>query len=143
MIKRLFAKRGRMSNSHTGKLVRRNWELYLFMVPALVLTFIFAYIPMYGILMAFQDVKIGVPMWQNKWVWFKHFQRFFNSPWFATTLKNTLTISLISNALCWPIPLILALLIFNSTKPHLAKVAQNFSYLPHLLSTVLVISMHI
>ena len=140
MVKQLFTKRKNTLDPHVGKAIRRNWELYLFMVPALVLTFIFAYIPMYGVLMAFQDVKIGVPMWENEWVWFKHFQRFFNSPWFTTTLKNTLSISLISNALCWPIPLFLALLIYNSTKPGLAKMAQNFSYLPHLLSTVLVIS---
>ena len=127
-------------NTHMAKRIKKDWELYLFMLPALIMVFIFAYLPMYGVLMAFQDVKIGVPMWQNKWVAFKHFIRFFNSAWFGTTLKNTLTISIISNAVCWPIPLILALLIYNSTKPKLAKLTQNFSYLPHLLSTVLVIS---
>lgn len=126
-----------------SSLVKEVWrqrELYLFMIPALVAVFIFSYVPMYGIIMAFQDVKIGVPLWQNEFVAFKHFQRFFNSAWFGTTVKNTLTISLIANLVCWPVPLILALLIFNSTRPKLAKLAQNFSYLPHLLSTVLIIS---
>ena len=131
------------SKAVKGNLRKEIWrhrELYLFLVPAVIQVIIFAYWPMYGVLMAFQDVKIGVPIWQNEWVGLKHFLRFFDSAWFGTTIKNTISISFIANLVCWPVPLVLAILIYNSTSKKLAKIAQNFSYLPHLLSIVLIVS---
>lgn len=125
------------------KLRKEIWkyrELYLFMLPALVVLVIFFYGPMYGIVMAFQDVRIGVPIFQNAFVGLKHFQRYFSSIWFGTTLRNTIMVSLLVQVLCWPVPLILALLLHNCVHPRLKKTAQNFSYLPHLLSIVVVVS---
>ncbi len=129
-----------IARKNLKKEIWRHRELYLFLLPALVVLLIFSYGPMYGIIMAFQDVQIGVPLWENKWVGFKHFIRFFNGAWFGTTIKNTVCISLISNFLCWPFPLILALLLHNCTMKRTGKLVQNITYLPHLLSTVVIVS---
>jgi len=129
------------SNSRVRmKNVWKHRELYLFMLPALVALFIFCYMPMYGVVMAFQDVKIGTPIWQNEWVGFKHFERFFNSSWFDIVIKNTINISLLRNVLCWPFPVILALLLHNSTNSKIRKLTQTATYIPYLLSMVIIIS---
>ena len=122
------------------KEIWRHRELYIFMIPALIVLFIFSYVPMYGVIMAFQQVKFGVPIWENQWVGLYNFKRFFNSAWFGTTIKNTVVISLLQNVLLWPAPLLLALLLHNSSSKKVSKFVQNFTYLPHLLSTVIVVS---
>lgn len=122
------------------KEIWRHRELYLFMAPALVALIIFSYVPMYGVLMAFQDVKIGNAFGQNEWIGLYHFKRFFSGSWVSTILVNTVTISLLVNVLVWPFPILLALLLHNSNNRYIKKLAQTFSYLPYLLSTVLVVS---
>ena len=121
----------------------RTWkcrELYLMVLPALIALIVFSYIPMYGIIMGFQDVKIGNPFGQNEWIGIYHFKRFFSSYWFDKIIRNTVVTSIVSHLLLWPIPIILALLLHNSTVVPIKKVSQMTSYLPHLLSTVVVIS---
>ena len=110
------------------------------MLPAIIVLLIFSYGPMYGLVMAFQDVKIGVPILQNKFVGLRHFNRFFSSMWFGVTVRNTVLISLLMHIVCWPVPLFLALLLHNCVNTKLKKTAQNFSYLPHLLSVVIVVN---
>jgi len=113
-------------------------ELYLFMLPAIVAVIIFKYWPMNGLLMAFQNVKIGRTIWENPWVGFKWFERFFNGTYFTTVLKNTILISLLTTLATMPFPIILSLLIYNSPSRKLGKAIQNITYIPHLLSIVLV-----
>ena len=96
------------------KEIWRHRELYLFILPALIALIIFSYIPMYGIVLAFQDVKIGNPFAQNEWIGFYHFKRFFNGAWFGTIMKNTIAISILQNVLTWPFPIMLALLLHNT-----------------------------
>jgi len=126
--------------SSLRKEIWRHRQLYIFLLPAIVVTILFSYVPMYGIVMAFQDVKIGNPFGQNEWVGLYHFKRFFNGAWIKTLLSNTATISILQNVLTWPFPLILALLLHNSNNKFLKKTAQTFSYLPYMLSTVVVVS---
>ena len=116
------------------------WELYLFMLPAIVSVGIFKYWPMYGVVMAFQNVKFGVSISQNTWIGLRNFTRFFNGIWFETIVRNTVIISLLTTIATIPFPIILALLIYNSSSRRLGKIVQNITYLPHLLSIVLVIS---
>ena len=110
------------------------------MLPALVALIVFSYIPMYGIVMAFQYVKIGNPFGQNEWVGLYHFKRFFNGAWFATILKNTVAISILNNILAWPFAVFLALLLHNSPSQKLKKLTQTATYIPHMLSLVLIVS---
>lgn len=136
----LHKERNKVKHSLLRKEIWRHRELYVFLIPAVVATILFSYVPMYGIVLAFQDVKIGNPFAQNEWIGLYHFKRFFNGAWIKTLLTNTATISILQNVLTWPFPLMLALLLHNSTIKSLKKTAQTFSYLPHLLSTVVVVS---
>ncbi len=121
------------------KEIWRHREVYLMMIPALVATFIFRYIPIYGISMAFQNVKLGDKFGQSEWVGLYHFTRFFKGAWCGRVIKNTLIISVLS-ILTFPLPLMLALLLFNTNSVPLKKIAQTATYLPYLLSLVLVVS---
>ena len=123
-----------------AKEIKKHRELYIFLLPALAALIIFSYVPMYGVLMAFQDVKIGQAFSFGNWVGMKHFIRFFNTGWFFVTIKNTVFLSLANNFLCWPFPIILALLMHNCISTRLRKIAQTATYLPHLLSIVVVVS---
>lgn len=118
------------------KLMRENWILYLFLIPIVLYFIIFSYVPIYGIQIAFQDYRIGEMFGESKWVGFKHFSRFFNSVWFETVMKNTITISLLSLVLGFPTPIILALLLNEVRNIRLRKVIQTVTYAPHFISLV-------
>jgi len=121
------------------KEIWRHREIYLMLLPAFIATLIFRYVPMYGILMAFQNVKLSDKFGQSEWVGLYHFQRFFNGVWCGRIIKNTVIVSVLS-ILTFPLPLFLALLLFNTNNFRLKKVAQTATYLPYLLSLVLVVS---
>lgn len=96
--------------------VKRNGGLYLLLLPAFVLTLLFAYKPMYGVLIAFKDYSPALGIGDSPWAGFKHFEKFFNSYQFFTTIKNTIVISLYSIA-TFPIPIVLALMV-NQMRPN-------------------------
>ncbi|WP_370510309.1 ABC transporter permease [Paenibacillus sp. TCA20] len=107
-------------------------------IPALILVFIFSYIPMYGVLMAFQDYSIFDGFWASPWVGFKHFEMFFSSPDFWTIMRNTLIISALKLFIGFPAPIILALMLNEVRQMAFKRVIQTVSYLPHFLSWVIV-----
>lgn len=115
-----------------------NWELYLMIIPVIVFYIIFCYLPMYGILMAFQNYKPFLGISGSDWIGFDNFRIFFNSPHFMRTLKNTLTISLNTVLFSFPMPIVLALLINEVRSKHFAKTVQTVTYLPHFISIVIV-----
>lgn len=123
------------------KEIKRCWQLYVLMLPALVYLFIFNYLPMAGVQIAFRDYKISKGIWGSEWVNFKHFITFFNSIQFELLLKNTLRISITSLLWGFPLPIILALLLNESVRPRLKKTVQTLTYAPHFVSTVVVVSM--
>lgn len=125
-------------NEKIKKVIRsytRNWILYLFVIPAIVYYIMFHYVPIYGIQIAFQDYRVGQAFGESKWVGLKHFTKFFNSAWFTTILKNTLSISLLS-FLSFPLPIILALLLNEVKNMKFRKLVQTATYAPHFISTV-------
>src|ERR1700730_9170884 len=83
----------------------RQWDVQLMVVPALIFIFIFMYIPMYGILMSFQDYDIFQGFWNSPWVGFKHFEMFFTDPVFPTVMRNTIVISLLKLVIGFPAPI--------------------------------------
>lgn len=117
-----------------------NRELYLFILPAFIAVIIFSYAPLYGVLMAFQDVKIGNAILQNEWVGLKHFIRFFEGAWFSDIMKNTVLTSLSCQLVTWVVSVFLAILLHNTNSSRLKKTSQTLSYIPHLMSTVVVVS---
>lgn len=116
----------------------RQWDIQLMVIPALILIFIFSYIPMYGVLMAFQDYNIFNGFWNSPWVGFKHFSMFFHEPEFWTILRNTIIISLLKFGIGFPAPIILALMLNEVRQMFFKRVVQTISYLPHFLSWVIV-----
>lgn len=117
-------------------LMKKNWILYLFVLPMFVYLLIFHYLPLYGVQIAFRDYKVIKGIWGSDWVGFKHFNNFFTSYQFWDLLKNTLTLSIYSLIAGFPLPIIFALLLnyCNSTK--LKKTSQMISYAPHFISVV-------
>lgn len=116
------------------------WQLYLMMAPAILAMIIFHYIPMYGVTIAFKEVNPGQTFFEGAWVGFENFKRLFSSDLFTTVFRNTLVISLVEHFLLWPLPIIFALLVHNARSNKIRKASQTLSYLPHLLSTVVVVS---
>ena len=125
----------------TWKLVKRNWCLYLFLIPAVVFIGIFCYAPMYGILMAFQEYSPSKGIAGSPWVGLKWFQTFFSMPRFWQIVKNTLVISLYSLAVGFPIPILLALMINSVKSSKFKKITQTVTYMPHFISTVILVGM--
>lgn len=116
----------------------RNKYLYLMFVPVIAYFVIFHYMPMYGVLMAFQDYSPRLGVSGSKWVGFSNFADFFNSPSFWIVLKNTVKISFTSLVFGFPAPIILALLLNEVRSVKLGRVVQNITYLPHFISLVVV-----
>lgn len=116
----------------------RQWDLQLMVVPALVFIFIFSYLPMYGVLMAFQDYQLFGGFFHSPWVGLKHFEAFFNSPDFWRVMRNTMVISLLKLCFGFPAPILLALMLNEVRSMMFKRVVQTVSYLPHFLSWVIV-----
>lgn len=127
--------------THTGKLIKRNWILYLFLIPTLVYAAMFWYAPMYGVIIAFKNYRISKGILGSEGVGLKWFIKFFNSPRFGETLKNTVALSLSTLAVSFPFPIILALLMNNIERPKIKKFVQTVTYMPYFISTVVLVGM--
>ena len=113
---------------------------YVLVLPAVIYLIIFDYVPMYGLLMAFQKFLPTKGIWGSQWVAFDNFVRFFNYPYFWTMIRNTLSITLLSLA-TFPCSIIFALFLNEVTQVKFKKFAQMVTYMPHFLSEVVVCSL--
>lgn len=120
--------------------VKRNWSLYLLLVPVILFFFLFHYKPLYGALIAFQDYRPSRGFGQS-WVGFKHFIRFFENPYFGRLLKNTLSINCLDLIFGFPAPIILALLLNEMKGSKFKVISQSIMYLPHFISSVVICGM--
>lgn len=123
------------------KVLNKNKYYFLMVLPAVISVFIFCYIPMYGVLIAFQDYKIGSGILGGDWVGLKHFKNFFQSMYFGRTLKNTFLLGVYSVIWGFPVPLLFALFINEVKNRHVKKVVQTVSYFPHFISVVVLVGM--
>ena len=133
---------GKVSARQRGILRRmgRYWQLYLLILPAIAYLFLFNYIPMYGVQIAFRNFRTSKGIWGSDWVGLKHFIKFFRLPIFTSLLTNTLNITLYSLA-TFPIPVIFALLLNEVDNARFKKTVQMICYAPHFISTVIVCAM--
>lgn len=115
---------------------KRNKFLYWITIPILIYFILFSYLPMFGIVIAFKEYKPALGIFQSPNVGLKNFSNFFGSYYFATILKNTLTISLATLAFGFPAPIILALLLNEVRFKKFKKAVQTITYMPHFISTV-------
>ncbi|MDR3193512.1 MAG: sugar ABC transporter permease, partial [Treponema sp.] len=116
------------------------WDLYLMMLLPILWYVVFCYAPMYGIQIAFRDYMPSRGFFGSRFAGMKHFFRFFNSFYFGRVLRNTLSINFYSLFVGFPIPIVFALLLNELKSYRYKKLVQNITYLPHFLSTVVVVS---
>ena len=122
--------------------VRKNWQLYVFfLMPALVFTIIFKYLPMGGILMAFEDYNVRLGLLGSEWVGLDYFKRFLSSPYFMSYLLNTLKLSLYGLLWGFPMPIILALLLNQIRSVGIKKKIQLLIYAPNFISVIVLCGM--
>lgn len=126
----------------TWKKVRKNLYkyrgIYIMLIPVLLYYILFAYAPLSGLQIAFRDYRPGRGIWGSRWVGFDNFIQFFSGPYFWRTLRNTLLISGYTILICFPAPILFALLLNEVRLKYFKKAVQTISYLPHFISLVVV-----
>ena len=125
----------------TMKLLKKNWILYLFLLPAILYLILFKYVPMYGIQIAFKDYSLAKGYWGSPWVGLKWIKKFLSTPRIWTLLKNTISISLYSALVGFPLPIIFAFIMNNIKNLKWKKFVQTITYMPHFISTVVLVGM--
>lgn len=120
--------------------IRRNYVLYLFLLPTMIWYLLFRYLPMGGIYIAFTRYKGVGNIFDAQFVGLKWFESFFKSHYARTTFTNTLRLSMYSMA-TFPLPIIMALLINEISNERVKKVSQTIMYAPHFVSLVVLVSM--
>ncbi|MFK7693650.1 ABC transporter permease [Paenibacillus sp. HJGM_3] len=123
------------------KVLNRDKYLLLLILPVLLYYFVFHYIPMYGIIIAFKKFSPMKGILGSAWVGFDHFMHFFQSVYFWRLLKNTLLLSVYSLFWGFPVPILFALLLNEVREGIFKKSVQTISYLPHFISIVVVMGM--
>jgi len=127
-----------MSYGRKWKLsLRRHWPLYVLLFVPLSWLIVFSYVPMYGVVMAFQDYSIKLGYFGSPFVGFKHFARFFSSGLIWQLLQNTVYLSLYGMAVGMTTPILLALMVNEIRQRHFQKATQMVAYLPYFISTVI------
>ena len=125
--------------------IRRDWKrnraYYYIVAPVVAFFLLFNYLPMGGLVMAFQRFKVTKGIFGSKFIGFQWFEQFFTSEYFVTTLRNTLTISIISLILGALAPVTLAILLNEVKNRHFKKVVQSVTYMPYFISIVVVVSL--
>ena len=140
MTKNKVTKTGYSSSKLTVR--QRIWRdrySFLMLLPALAVTIVFSYIPMTGLIMAFQDFDIFKGLWGSDWVGLDNFIKIFSQRQFLGAIGNTLLVSALNLLICFPAPIILALLINELRTGIFKKTVQTISYLPHFLSWISIV----
>jgi putative aldouronate transport system permease protein len=120
---------------------RRDWQLYSLALVPLIFFAIFRYGPMLGNVIAFRRFRPGGSMFGDEWVGVRYIEMFINDPTFWHVFANTAILGGLSLLVCFPLPIVLALLLNEVRKRHFKKIVQSISYLPHFLSVVIVVGM--
>lgn len=131
----------RFTGGNMKKRIKANWQMYLLLLIPVVITFIYKYIPMYGIQIAFRDFKASRGITGSEWVGLKWFVKFFTSPNCMRMIKNTFLLSAFTLLWSFPIPIIVSLCLNQLRFLKLRKLAQTVFYAPHFISTMVICGM--
>lgn len=121
--------------------IGRYWQIYLFLLPALLYVAVFHYAPMYGVQIAFKNYNPFKGMLASEWAGMKYFHQFFDSYYFKTIIVNTVRISLMSIVFSFPFPIVFALLLNELRSLKFKRFVQTVTYAPHFISTVVMCGM--
>lgn len=113
-------------------------SFYLMLVPGVLVFIAFKYLPMFGLITAFQDYQPVKGVWHSNWAGIEHFTRFFTEPTFWRLTKNTFSIAILSTVFFFPIPIMLAVLLNEIRISSVKRIIQSFVYIPHFVSWVVV-----
>jgi putative aldouronate transport system permease protein len=120
---------------------RRDWQLYSLALVPLIFFAIFKYGPMVGNIIAFRRFRPGGSMFGDEWVGLRYIEMFINDPTFWHVFANTAILGGLTLVVCFPLPIVLALMLNEVRKRHFKRIVQSISYLPHFLSIVIVVGM--
>jgi putative aldouronate transport system permease protein len=118
--------------------IKRDWQLYLMLLPTIIWLLVFLYKPMYGLQIAFKDYSIFRGVAASPWVGLEHFQTLFNNDQFLRAVKNTIIISFYGLIFGFPMPILLALMFNEVLNQTFKKTLQTVVYLPHFISSVII-----
>lgn len=123
-----------------GRILKNRW-LYLMLLPGLIYFILFKYVPMLGIVIAFQNYQPFLGISKSEWVGLAHFERLFNDNTFWMLFRNTFMLFLMNIVFAFPVPIFLALLLNEVTVNSFKRTIQTVIYMPHFLSWVIVVSL--
>lgn len=118
--------------------IHRSKELYLLALPGILFFIVFKYVPMWGLVMAFQDYSPYLGILHSPWVGLQHFRTFFSDEAFFSLLRNTLSISMLNLIFFFPVPILLSLMLNEMRNEKFKKLTQTVIYFPHFLSWVII-----
>ncbi len=138
LSKQQAKKKYRVTHPDFIKGIKRDKYLLLLLLPGILLTFVFKYLPMGGLLIAFKDYSIVKGIWASPWVGLDNFRMAFSSTDFGNVLRNTLLISIYKILFGFPAPIILSLMLNEISSTKFKKTVQTILYLPHFISWVVI-----
>lgn len=137
----MAAQKRAVGKSTWFRFFKEQWQLHLLMLIPVIYMLIFAYYPMFGVQIAFKDFKAAYGIWGSPWVGFKHFSTFFNSHMFSRVVINTLRISIYSILVGFPLPIVFALILNTMRNMWVKRAVQTITYIPHFISTVVMVGL--
>lgn len=123
------------------KAIQRDWQLYALAILPLIFLAIFRYAPMLGNVIAFRRFRAGGNIFGDEWVGMRYVSMFIQDPVFWHVFSNTVILGGLTLVVCFPLPILLALLLNEVRKKAFKRLVQSISYLPHFLSIVIIVGM--
>jgi putative aldouronate transport system permease protein len=141
MIQKAETKRLKQAKKRNSVLrdMKINYQLYILVLIPLIWILIFRYIPMFGVQIAFRKFQAAKGIFGSQWVGLHYFEKFFNDYMFTRVIKNTIVISFFQLIAGFPFPILLALAFNNTLRLRFKKVVQMVTYMPHFISTVVMV----
>ncbi len=130
----------KVKRAETLKRIKKNKLIYLMILPGIIYFIIYKYIPMYGLIISFQDYKPYLGITGSEWVGFAHFERLFTSSDFWMIFKNTLVLFALQILVYFPIPIIISLMLNEVKNAFFKRGVQTIIYIPHFMSWVVIVS---
>lgn len=124
----------------TLKVMRHRWQMYVMFIIPFAWVFVFAYLPMYGVQIAFKDFVITKGIVGSRWTGLENLSKFLESYMFRRVIVNTLVISFYQLAVGFPVPILLAVLLNECVSRRFSKAVQMISYAPHFITTVVIVA---
>lgn len=128
-----------MKNSPLLRKIYLNRSLFLMIIPAMIVVFLFSYLPLAGLRLAFYKYSYSTGMWGGRFVGLRYFRAFFEDPYCLRLIRNTFLLSFYTLIFTFPLPIIFALLLNEVNNKPYKTFVQSVSYLPYFISTVVVV----